>query len=80
MSEVKKRRSHLSKTKTISSNASKSSNGNEKSKDKISWVWSYINLTIGLIVMVACGVIHKKYMYTIHENALWFSNIKVSCV
>lgn len=74
MLEVRKRRSHLSKTKTTSTNAS--TNGSEKSKDQISWMWSYIDLTIGLIVMVACGVIHKKYMYTIHENTLWFSNIK----
>lgn len=36
-----------------------------------------VSLLLGVIVMVALGYGHAKYMATIHENWMWFSNIKV---
>lgn len=35
------------------------------------------SLLLGTIAMVALGYAHSKYMATIHENWMWFSNIKV---
>jgi hypothetical protein len=32
---------------------------------------------VGLVAMVYCGYVHSIYMWTIHENNLWFTNIKV---
>ena len=33
----------------------------------------------GIACMLALGYIHAKHVATIHENWMWFSNIKVMC-
>ena len=33
---------------------------------------------VGVMAMVYCGYIHSWFMYTLHENNMWFTNIKVS--
>ena len=38
------------------------------------WVW----WLLGVSVCMAVGYKHSSYMYQLHENQLWFSNIKVS--
>ncbi|VDI68269.1 Hypothetical predicted protein [Mytilus galloprovincialis] len=72
MTEVRKRKS-TAKSKTTSTT---SSNGNVKTTSPAASLWPYIHLLVGFIAMMACGLIHSKYMSTIHENNLWFSNIK----
>ena len=47
----------------------------EESRDDIVTV---INIIIGLAAMIALGYTHAVYMSTIHENWMWFSNIKVT--
>ena len=38
----------------------------------------WVSFVIGITLMVVAGLKHAAYMYTLHENDLWFSNIKVS--
>lgn len=88
MSEVKhrKHRSNFSKTAPPGGSRSTSTTGkgtvvppgssrNEDTSD--TWTSSsWIHLGICLIAMVYCGYKHAELMYTIHENNMWFSNIK----
>lgn len=90
MSEVKhrKHRSNFSKTAPPGGSRSTSTTGkgtvvppgssrNEDTSD--TWTSSsWIHLGICLIAMVYCGYKHAELMYTIHENNMWFSNIKVT--
>jgi len=41
-----------------------------------SW-WTILCITIGSIVGVSLGLLCCIYVATLHENDLWFSNIKV---
>lgn len=36
------------------------------------------NVAVGVTIMIALGYVHAKFMATIHENDMWFSNIRVS--
>ncbi|ESO87300.1 hypothetical protein LOTGIDRAFT_107140 [Lottia gigantea] len=38
--------------------------------------FTIFNCLLGLIVMMFCGAAHSWYMRTLHENTLWFTNIK----
>ena len=87
MSDVKhrKHRTNFSKTAPPGGTRSSSSSGkraavppNSSRKEETSdsrFYW--LNAGICLIAMVICGYKHANLMYTIHENNMWFSNIKV---
>ena len=38
---------------------------------------SWLSMALGLSLLVAASVTHATYMFSLHENDLWFSNIKV---
>lgn len=91
MSEVKhrKHRSNFSKTAPPGGTRSTSTTGkrtvvppgSSKNEEDTSGTWtssSWLHLGICLIAMVYCGYKHAELMYTIHENNMWFSNIKVT--
>lgn len=90
MSEVKhrKHRSNFSKTAPPGGSRSTSTTGKgtvvppDSSKNEdMSGTWtssSWLHLGICLVGMVYCGYKHAELMYTIHENNMWFSNIKVT--
>lgn len=91
MSEVKhrKHRSNFSKTAPPGGTRSTSTTGkrtvvppsSSKNEEDTSETWtssSWLHLGICLIAMVYCGYKHAELMYTIHENNMWFSNIKVT--
>lgn len=91
MSEVKhrKHRSNFSKTAPPGGTRSTSTTGKRtvvppgstKNEEDTSETWtssSWLHLGICLIGMVYCGYKHAELMYTIHENNMWFSNIKVT--
>ena len=43
-------------------------------------LWAFlrgVNVAVGVTVMVVLGYVHANFMATIHENDMWFSNIKV---
>ncbi|NXC45778.1 D19L3 mannosyltransferase, partial [Penelope pileata] len=39
-------------------------------------LWNILSLTVGGIVAVSLGLLTSVYVATLHENDLWFSNIK----
>uniref|UniRef100_A0A8V1A6H7 Dpy-19 like C-mannosyltransferase 3 n=1 Tax=Gallus gallus TaxID=9031 RepID=A0A8V1A6H7_CHICK len=55
---------------------------NVKSKGKIlsdhtgGKLWNILSLTVGGIVAIFLGLLTSVYVATLHENDLWFSNIK----
>lgn len=48
-----------------------------KEVDKSRSFTSVINVLIGVLAMLGVSYVHSRYMYQIHENQLWFTNIKV---
>ncbi|XP_021263963.1 probable C-mannosyltransferase DPY19L3 isoform X3 [Numida meleagris] len=55
---------------------------NVKSERKILYdhtggkLWNILSLTVGGIVAISLGLLTSVYVATLHENDLWFSNIK----
>uniref|UniRef100_A0A8C0VFQ7 Uncharacterized protein n=1 Tax=Cyanistes caeruleus TaxID=156563 RepID=A0A8C0VFQ7_CYACU len=43
-------------------------------------VWNILSITVGGIVAISVGLLTSVYVATLHENDLWFSNIKVIVV
>ncbi|XP_074957566.1 protein C-mannosyl-transferase DPY19L3 isoform X2 [Phalacrocorax aristotelis] len=39
-------------------------------------LWSILSITVGGIVAISLGLLTSVYVATLHENDLWFSNIK----
>nr|XP_030138571.3 probable C-mannosyltransferase DPY19L3 isoform X3 [Taeniopygia guttata] len=39
-------------------------------------VWNILSITVGGIVAISLGLLTSVYVATLHENDLWFSNIK----
>ncbi|OXB84002.1 UNVERIFIED_CONTAM: hypothetical protein H355_015513, partial [Colinus virginianus] len=39
-------------------------------------LWNILSLTVGGIVAISLGLLTSVYIATLHENDLWFSNIK----
>ena len=87
MSDVKhrKHRTNFSKTAPPGGTRSSSSSGkraavpptSSKKEETSDSRFYWLNAGICLIAMVICGYKHANLMYTIHENNMWFSNIKV---
>ncbi|KAB0381999.1 hypothetical protein FD755_003916 [Muntiacus reevesi] len=40
-------------------------------------LWKILSFTIGGTVALCIGLLTSVYLATLHENDLWFSNIKV---
>ncbi|KAI2590137.1 DPY19L3 isoform 1 [Pan troglodytes] len=40
-------------------------------------LWKILSLTIGGTIALCIGLLTSVYLATLHENDLWFSNIKV---
>ncbi|XP_069125693.1 protein C-mannosyl-transferase DPY19L3-like [Argopecten irradians] len=61
-----------------STTPSKDAGDQEGTDDSPQWVlyMSWGSLIIGLVAMFYSGLTHAKYMAQIHENWLWFTNIK----
>lgn len=87
MTDVRKRRGQSTlSTKTKNSSVDKRY-GEKNSGEKTSPVhqqtlehfqWRHLNFLAGIVAMAVCAYIHGWFMYMLHENNLWFSNIKVS--
>ena len=45
--------------------------------DSMEGILAVVSVAVGIMCMVAMGYVHANYMTTLHENWLWFSNIKV---
>ena len=76
MSEIRRRKTSSSKkekTQTRNGQASQT----ETEDDSREGLLTVLSVVVGILGMVAMGYIHAKYMATIHENWMWFSNIKV---
>lgn len=43
------------------------------------WPWQTVVIAAGLVLAVLTGLAHAWCVYSIHENLLWFSHLKVSC-
>lgn len=41
-------------------------------------LWNILSITVGGIVAISLGLLTSVYVATLHENDLWFSNIKVT--
>ena len=41
-------------------------------------LWRILSATVGIIAIVVTLTKYPQYLNTLHENKLWFSNIKVS--
>lgn len=85
MSDVRHRKSRSNFTKTVQNSkisTKKSKSGgeenDEKEADSQNAIAKWLNILVGIVAMLACGYMHANYMATIHENWMWFSNIKVS--
>ena len=51
---------------------------NDEAKDNCYPLWLRIAVgLVGVVAMVYCGKVHAGYMYQIHENNMWFTQIKV---
>uniref|UniRef100_A0A8B9TEI8 Dpy-19 like C-mannosyltransferase 3 n=1 Tax=Anas platyrhynchos TaxID=8839 RepID=A0A8B9TEI8_ANAPL len=40
-------------------------------------LWNILSITLGGIVAIGVGLLTSFYVATLHENDLWFSNIKI---
>lgn len=43
-------------------------------------LWNILSITVGGIVAISLGLLTSVYVATLHENDLWFSNIKVTVI
>lgn len=75
MGVIRKRRGKTNSKVTVPEPASVNNYGREVEADRSFYTW--INIVVGLIAMTACGYIHALFMYTLHENNMWFTNIQV---
>ena len=49
-----------------------------ENRDRILWnVLSWLNLIFGIVLAFYIGFKYAKYTRDLHENDMWFSNIKV---
>lgn len=44
---------------------------------KLAKIFKLLNFVVAVGVMLVISYKHSEYMYTLHENNLWFTNIKV---
>lgn len=50
----------------------------EEKQEKTHWsIHSISNVIVGLVVMIAISYTHSHFMWQLHENKLWFTNIQV---
>ncbi|PIK54707.1 putative C-mannosyltransferase DPY19L3 isoform X2 [Apostichopus japonicus] len=47
----------------------------EPEVDTLSCYLGHVNFILGTVVMCLVGAVYAWYLYTLHENRLWFSNI-----
>lgn len=40
-------------------------------------LWKILSFTVGVTIALCIGLFTSVYLATLHENDLWFSNIKV---
>ncbi|KAL4232819.1 hypothetical protein ACF0H5_007505 [Mactra antiquata] len=79
MTELRSRKSssHRKKESSVQKSSTKATEGNSSNEDEgLVTLMTVINLLLGFICMVTIGYGHSKYMSTLHENWMWFSNIK----
>ncbi|XP_074656424.1 protein C-mannosyl-transferase DPY19L3-like [Tubulanus polymorphus] len=87
-SDVRKRKSRMTQSADFKKkNASNSKNINaakqgaaDQGKNEAKPGWNLfgilLSISVGLVLMTVVSYKHAEYMFTIHENNLWFSNIK----
>ena len=47
-------------------------------RDRVFWkVLSWVNVFLGIAIALYVGFKYAKYVRDLHENDMWFSNIKV---
>ena len=87
MSEVRHRKTRSRLTKTTGETPDKTKVKapepkvvQEEPTSQIFKALSWLSVLAGIVAMFYCGYAHAKFMYTIHENLLWFTNIKVSMI
>ena len=54
--------------------------GDSNTEEEKQILWRFlgaVNLIMGLVVMAALAAKYCQFLQTVHENNLWFSNIKV---
>lgn len=73
MSEIRRRKAPSSKKEKTQTRNGHVSQTKDDSREGILTI---LSVAVGIIGMVAMGYIHANYMVTIHENWMWFSNIK----
>lgn len=81
MSELRKRKATPTKDKTkqFQANGSakiRSSRITPSPKETVCW-YNVANIFLGTIIAVIVGVKYALYVRELHENNLWFSNIRV---
>ena len=81
MSELRKRKAAPTKDKTKQFQANGSSKINSSRitpspKETVCW-YNVANIFLGTIIAVIVGVKYALYVRELHENNLWFSNIRV---
>ena len=79
MSEIRSRKQTGQKQKdqTAKRNDKSASSTSQQKSDSRGGILAVISVGVGIIAMVTMGYIHARYMTQIHENWMWFSNIKV---
>lgn len=79
MAELRSRSSAASKRKNASTrqqSQTSTKKGETSSAGVNDDIVQVLNVIIGIAAMIALGYTHAVYMSTIHENWMWFSNIK----
>ncbi|OWF40174.1 C-mannosyltransferase DPY19L3 [Mizuhopecten yessoensis] len=69
---VQKKAATAAKSKT----PSKDGVNCEDDDSSLDWALAWSTVMLGLVAMFWCGLIHAKFMSQLHENWLWFTNIK----
>ena len=82
MSSVRRRKNvtNVSKGRAVSHTTSENESGHKSSsKESDSYPFALVvaGSVAGVAAMIYCGYWHSWYMYTLHENNMWFTNIKV---
>lgn len=81
MSEVRQRKGKARFQKSVSPSLKNKKEAAPKEADDAEetsthWALSWTSVFLGLVAMIYCGYWHATYMKQIHENWLWFTNIK----
>lgn len=71
------RTSGKSKQKDKDWNNSNVHERNQRATEKSWSLLSAFNIFCGVVAVVGAGCLHAWYMYQLHENQLWFTNIQV---